>query len=230
MISVVIPVLNQLFLTNKLLDYISNNTVKPVEIFLIDNNSTEDIQIVVSSHPDLNIIYMKQKRNIGVNAAWNIGIQLAKGNFLSILNNDIIIPKFFFEYIEELMTRRLEVGICVPNTIDDKMFVLTTENYSYVKTVPLGKREGWAFTIRTSIARNFYPIPIDLKLFFGDDYLFEKTRELKNTVVKMITNPIYHYGSVTLSETLGDLRTLKSLKDEREIWEKLKNDQTNTNK
>ena len=122
MISVVIPVLNQLFLTNKLLDYISNNTVKPVEIFLIDNNSTEDIQIVVSSHPDLNIIYMKQKRNIGVNAAWNIGIQLAKGNFLSILNNDIIIPKFFFEYIEELMTRRLEVGICVPNTIDDKMF------------------------------------------------------------------------------------------------------------
>ena len=223
MISVVIPVLNQLFLTNNLLDYISDNSVKPVEIFLIDNNSSEDIQSAVDSHPNLNIIYMRQKKNIGVNAAWNIGIQLAKGNFLSILNNDIILPKFFFKYIKELMIKHKEVGICVPNTVEDKTTVITTESYPYIKTFPLARREGWAYTIRTSVARECYPIPTNLKLFFGDDYLFGKTRELGYTVVKMVTNPIYHYGSITLSATLGDSKTLQSLKDERKIWEGMKN-------
>jgi GT2 family glycosyltransferase len=222
MISVVIPVLNQLFLTNNLLDYISNNTVKPVEIFLVDNASSEDIQSSVRAHPDLNIIYLRQKKNIGVNASWNIGIQLAKGNFLSILNNDIILPKFFFKYIRELMIKHKEVGICVPNTVEDKTTVVTTESYPYIKTSPLSKREGWAFTIRSSIASACYPIPRSLKMFFGDDYLFGKTRELGYTVVKMITNPIYHYGSITLSSTLGDLRSLELLKDERKIWEGMK--------
>ena len=37
-ITVVIPVLNQSFLTDNLLSYISSNLVKPLEIILIDNN------------------------------------------------------------------------------------------------------------------------------------------------------------------------------------------------
>ena len=222
MISVVIPVLNQSFLTNNLLDYIEKNTVKPGEIFLVDNASTEDIQSIVSKHHDLNIIYLRQKKNIGVNAAWNIGIHLSKGEFLSILNNDIIITKFFFEYIEELMTKQPNVGICVPSTIRDKTTVLMVETYPYIKTFPLGKREGWAFTIRSKIAKACYPIPEDLNLFFGDDYLFGKTREMKYSILRMVTNPIYHYGGMTLSNTFGESKTLELLKNERKIWEKIK--------
>jgi hypothetical protein len=120
------------------------------------------------------------------------------------------------------MDKQPKVGICVPSTIKDKTFVLTSEDYPYVKIRLLGKREGWAFTIRTEIAKDCYPIPKDLKMFFGDDYLFGKTREMEYSIVKMITNPIYHYGNVTLSSTFGDAKTLELLKNERKIWENIK--------
>jgi len=222
MISVVIPVLNQLFLTSNLLKYISENTVKPAKIFLIDNNSSEDIKSAVDCYKDLNIVYIKQRKNYGVNAAWNIGIQFSEEGIISFLNNDIIIPKFFFEYIEELMTKNPKVGICVPTTVKDKSSVLTIDSYSDIRTSPLGKREGWAFTMRTSLARVCFPIPKELKFFFGDDYLFGRTLEMGYTVVKMENNPIYHYGSVTLSEEIGDSKTLELLKDERKVWEEIK--------
>ena len=222
MISVVIPVLNQKFLTNNLLKYISNNTVKPGEIFLVDNASTEDIKSIVSNHLDLNIIYLRQEKNIGVNASWNIGIDLCTGDLLGVLNNDIVIPKFFFEYIERLMNRHPKIGICVPSTVKDKTTVLTTENYPYVKTTFLGKREGWAFTIRSKIAKDCYPIPKDLNMFFGDDYLFSKTKEMEYSIVKMVANPIYHYGNITLTATLGETKTWNLLKNERKVWERIK--------
>jgi GT2 family glycosyltransferase len=98
-ITVVVPVLNHLFLTDNLLSYISSNLVKPVEIILVDNNSFEDIVSLVPKYKELNIVYLKQNNNIGVNAAWNLGISLAKGSLISILNNDIIISKYFFKYI-----------------------------------------------------------------------------------------------------------------------------------
>lgn len=225
MITVVIPVLNQIFLTNNLLNCISSNTVKPLEIILVDNASTEDIGGIVFSHRDLNILHLKQKRNIGVNASWNLGILYAKGDLISVLNNDIIITKFFFEYIEELMKSHPKVGICVPNTVKDKTLVLSAESYPYIKTNPLGKREGWAFTIRTALAKDHYPIPKELKMYFGDDYLFGHVRKKGLEIVKMVTNPIFHYGSITLETTLGDVRSIELLKEERVVWEKIKSEQ-----
>jgi hypothetical protein len=116
-----------------------------------------------------------------------------------------------------------KIGICVPNTIRDKAVVLTMEKESYIKIKSLGKREGWAFTIRTEIAKKFYPIPSELKMFFGDDYLFDNTRKQEFEIVKMFTNPIYHYGSVTLESNLGDVKSIELLKKERKIWEEIKN-------
>jgi len=221
MITVVLPVLNQIFLTNNLLGYISSNMLRPIEIILIDNASTEDIHSLVQCHKDLNIVYLRQKRNIGVNASWNLGISLAKGNLISILNNDIIITSFFFKYIDELMSKHKDVGICVPSTTNDKFSVMACQSYPYIKTSPLGKREGWAFTIRSEIAKR-YPIPESLKMFFGDDYLFANARKENFRIVKMVTNPIYHYGSITIEKNIGNVRSIKLLKEEREIWEKVK--------
>jgi len=108
--------------------------------------------------------------------------------------------------------------------VKDKTVVLTMEKEPYIKIKPLGKREGWAFTIRTEIAKKSYPIPSKLKMFFGDDYLFGNTREQEFEIVKMVTNPIYHYGSITLASNLGDVKSIKLLKEERKIWEEMKNE------
>jgi GT2 family glycosyltransferase len=221
MISVIVPVFNQIFLTDSLLSYISTNLVKPLEVILVDNNSTENIASLVPKYKDLNIVYLRQRKNWGVNNAWNIGIQVAKGDLISILNNDIIISKFFFKYIQKVMDDNPNVGICYPATIGKKYHILQADKEPEIVLELSGYREGWAFTIRTNIARDCYPIPSELRMFYGDDYLFEYTRKRKFGVVRMLTNTIYHYKSVTVSVSLGD-SSWGILQQERKVWNKIR--------
>jgi glycosyltransferase involved in cell wall biosynthesis len=223
MISVVIPVFNQIVLTDLLLSYISVNVVKPLEIILVDDNSTENIASLVPKYKDLNIVYSRQRKNWGVNSAWNVGIRAAKGDLISILNNDIIISKFFFKYVQKVMDDNPNIGICYPATIGKKSLILQADKEPQIAIEVSGYREGWAFTIRSKIAKDCYPIPPELRMFCGDDYLFESTRKRKFEVVRMLTNPVYHYTSVTLSASLGS-KTDTILEEEKKLWNKIKNE------
>lgn len=218
MISVIIPVLNQLDLTKQLFGCIAKNTIQPSEIILIDNASEEDFSIFPEKFNCLNIKYIRNEKNIGVNPAWNLGISLAKYKYISILNNDIIISSSFFKKIFEVFEnpKNKEIGIVVPNTVKNKDYALENDDYPII--MDLKKREGWAFTIRKEILDKIDPIPPELNLFFGDDYLFNSSLCNGYKNVKIINSNIYHYKGASSSDELKP-----TMKKEREEWDKIKN-------
>ena len=87
MLSVVVPVLNEVEITDGFLASVRANTVRPDAIVLIDNGSTDDIKSLVEKYPDLNINYVWNKSNVGVNEAWKQGIRLENSPIERILNN-----------------------------------------------------------------------------------------------------------------------------------------------
>ena len=220
MISVIIPVLNQCQLTKDLFKNIRENTVKPDEIILIDNGSIDETSKLKDEFFDLNIYYFHFKSNMGVNKSWNFGIDHSKNKIISILNNDIIINKFFFQNILKTMENK-STGICVPETVQEKSKVFeSTENF-FLK--PLKKREGWAFTIKKEIIYKYGYIPEELDRTHGDDYLFYCAKKQKYEIFKMMGNFIYHYGSTTtVNEIINKGLPYPQLNNEREKWIKIK--------
>ena len=215
MISVVIPVLNNHNYTRELLTDIFMNVVKPDDIIIIDNGSEESYEDMIRILRNPTINYIRFSENRGVNAAWNLGIMLAKNELVTVLNNDILLNMYFFKKILETMQDPF-VGICVPATLKEAKFYDKDES---VKIRDLARREGWAFTIRKNIVNKCGYIPDKLKIFCGDDFLFDSSTKIGFRNVKMLNNHVFHYGSVTVKQY--DLeRTM--LKAEKICWEQIK--------
>ena len=221
-ISVIIPFYNQVQLTYNLLLNIIENTYLPTQIIVIDNGSTEKVKLI-TRFTGLNINYVRNDTNTGVNAAWNLGIKLVdkECKLVSILNNDITISGFFFEKINYTFNLDPLIGIAVPHSHPYPDIARKTV-FSPTAIVDIDKREGWAFTIRKEVIDKIPPIPSDLKIFYGDDYLFHLTKVLGYKRVKMVDNYIFHKLSTTLRSLWRKDQEKSIQHEERVIWFKLK--------
>ena len=221
-LSVVLPVFNLIEMTKNLLVMIANNTIKPNEIFIIDDAGIDDYKTLVDKYSSLDIFdiqYIRNKENMGTNACWNLGISKATGDLISILNNDIIINLKFFEHILDTMKDE-SIGICIPRNVgldgkinDDSQKILS----------PITKREGWAWTIRVDLAREFFPIPSQLRTFFGDDYIFEHVAR-SGKIMKMEHNKIIHMKTTTMGTFWGPGKIKQTIGAERIEYNKIMRD------
>lgn len=89
-ISVIIPAYNAEAFIEKTLDSVFNQTLKPHEVIVVDDGSTDNTSSIVDSY---DIKYVKQG-NKGTATALNNGIKHASGNVLALLDHDDIwLPK-----------------------------------------------------------------------------------------------------------------------------------------
>lgn len=107
-ISVIVPIYNVEEYLDKCLDSLVNQTLKDIEIILINDGSPDNSEKIVKKYIKEygeKIIYHK-KENEGQGIARNYGIDLAKGEFISFVDSDDYIDKTMFEklynkYLEE---------------------------------------------------------------------------------------------------------------------------------
>lgn len=213
-LTAIIPVIKDKFL-GPLLENIRANHEKPFEIIVIDNGNGI-AKKTCKKFSDLPIKYLKQKTNLGVNGSWNLGIEQAKTELVSVLNDDIIIPPQFFETIVDTFQTYPNTGIVVPQTISDQRRVVEIFRPATVQSFT--QREGWAFTIRKDVTE---PIPVSLHTFYGDDFLINLVRDKGLWSLKVTNLPIYHY--VGISQNLDERKRLKlpTLDQDRAAWEAL---------
>lgn len=220
MITVVMPVYNQIQYTKNILTRTSLNKIKPTEFIIIDNNSSENIKKIVNKFKNkLNITYIKNDINIGVNPAWNLGLKLAKTKYISILNNDLVLNNLFYKKIIDAFNLNENIGIVCPKTIKNPYKINEKDDHSKVKLIPMKKREGWAFTIKKEIIDKIKLIPNELKFFCGDDYLFYMTKYLNYKIMKMTNNQIYHWKNQTLKSEIPNWKQ-NELKKEKMLYKK----------
>ena len=218
MISVIVPVMNEHKITDEFFNYVSKNTLIPDDIILIDNGSTPSMKKIVDKYKNLNIRYVRHENNIGVNPAWIEGLKMSKHNIVSILNNDIVFGKYFFETIVKTMNEP-NIGYCVPTTIGkagmiQEVFKVEKPNKP-LKLEEMRMREGWAFTIRKDIIEKHGHIPEPLKIWFGDNYLFQLVQvKEKMKCVRILSEPIIHYESITFNKNKKDFK----IEEEHKFW------------
>jgi len=210
-IGVVIPFVQDTYI-GPLLNCIERNSVRPDEIIMIDN-SKKDTKLQITH---LHLQHFRPSSPLGVNASWNYGIKelIEKDcDLISILNDDLLVEDLFFEKLIRLASKHPEAGVLCPETLRSPEALKNALPIGSESVCGMKKREGWAWTIRASLARTIPPIPGEMKTFCGDDWYWHRCRAQGRPWMKMINNRCFHYvgQSTVLMDVRKDLRVEKSI-------------------
>lgn len=98
--SIIVPVYNRPQEVDELLASLCEQTVKDFEVVIVEDGSSEPCDAVCRRYAQQLYIQYLVKTNGGPSAARNYGAERAKGDYLLILDSDIIAPT---TYIEEVV-------------------------------------------------------------------------------------------------------------------------------
>ena len=124
-LSIIAIVIDNLEITKRFVSSIKQYTTCNYELILIDNgsNDKETIEFLKNSADK----YFRFDKRVSVSNAWNKGIDLAKGEYLVIANNDTIVPRNWFEKLKKPFEIDKNCGIVSPLTFWNYNFGLDTK-------------------------------------------------------------------------------------------------------
>ncbi|MFH0921106.1 MAG: glycosyltransferase [Fibrobacterota bacterium] len=114
--SIVMLTFNQLSYTRQCLESIRTNTDTPFELILVDNGSTDGTPEWLLSEEKAGHIQkvILNGKNLGVAAGWNIGMRVATGDYLLILNNDVLAADSWLRNLLRCAESRPDIGMAGP--------------------------------------------------------------------------------------------------------------------
>ncbi len=98
--------------TVELLESLKNISYTNTEIILVDNGSDQPPDLIKNEYPKVTLI--KNETNLGFAAANNIGIRHAKGEFILLVNNDVIVTPNFLEPLVLKLVQNRNTGMVSP--------------------------------------------------------------------------------------------------------------------
>lgn len=105
-ISIVIPVYNRAKLLAAALGSVAAQTFKDIEIIVVDDGSTDDVNATLNDFDHLPVTLVRHAQNKGAAAARNTGIQTARGNFIAFLDSDDVwLPNKLEVQLEDLKSQ-----------------------------------------------------------------------------------------------------------------------------
>lgn len=97
LVSIIVPTLEEGKYLDNLLESIRNQTYEPIEVIVVDADSTDDT-VQIAKHYGAKVIRFSE-RNLA--AAKNVGVSNALGNLLLFVDADCILPH---NYVEEVVS------------------------------------------------------------------------------------------------------------------------------
>ncbi len=87
-VSVIIPTYNRCHKLKKAVESVLNQTYTDFELIVVDDDSTDNTGRMIEELKDDRIIYHGNRINLGGSGSRNVGIELAKGEFIAFLDDD----------------------------------------------------------------------------------------------------------------------------------------------
>jgi len=96
-VSIVIPAYNEECHIKECLDSIAEQTVRPFEVIVVDNNSKDRTAEIARS---FSFVTLTREKKQGLIPARNTGLNLAKGDILSRIDADVQLPRNWVEHLQ----------------------------------------------------------------------------------------------------------------------------------
>ncbi|HET6149957.1 MAG TPA: glycosyltransferase [Polyangia bacterium] len=118
LVSVVILVRDNLALTRACIDSIYRHTPGAIELVLVDNGSSEDVAGMARelAAAGRRVVYLRNARNEGFAYGCNQGIAAAHGDYLVLLNNDVVVSAGWLRRQLALLAMDRTIALVGPTT------------------------------------------------------------------------------------------------------------------
>ncbi len=148
-LSIIIPVWNASRTIRLCLDGIMHQTIKPYEVIVIDDRSTDNSSEIIKRY---NVKLLQNTENKGPAYSRNRGAKIATGDIFLFVDSDIVIPAnavaLVIEKFKEIPDATCICGIYSKYPLIDKGFI------SYYRTLQthIWKKTGCGFTTRFTVS------------------------------------------------------------------------------
>ena len=99
--SLIIPVFNRPDEVDELLESLCHQTVKDFEVLIVEDGSQRDCKAVVDKYSDRLDVKYFMKPNSGPGQSRNYGAERAQGEWLIILDSDVVLPEGYLAAIKK---------------------------------------------------------------------------------------------------------------------------------
>lgn len=208
MISIIVPVYNVEKYLPACLDSICHQTLKELEIILVDDGSTDNSGRIAEQYAlqDKRIRVVHQ-RNGNPGATRNVGLELATGEYIGFVDSDDWIePEMYKKMYDSMVSNGSELVVCGVSVeyTHEKRYIQQQVEKDYTEYEPehlldlffsLKKRNLFAYPVnklyRTSILRKYQLQFPDILPY--EDLIFNLNYYMKIESVSLVEDMFYHY-------------------------------------
>ena len=101
--SIIVPVFNRPDEVDELLESLSNQTLKDFEVIIVEDGSVKTCKDVCDKYADILVLHYYFKENSGPGQSRNYGAERANGDYLLILDSDVVLPEGYLQAVEDTL-------------------------------------------------------------------------------------------------------------------------------
>jgi glycosyltransferase involved in cell wall biosynthesis len=101
--SIIVPVYNRPDEVDELLESLSNQTIKDFEVIIVEDGSVKSCKDVCDKYADILALHYYAKENSGPGQSRNYGAERASGEWLIILDSDVVLPKGYLAAVDNAL-------------------------------------------------------------------------------------------------------------------------------
>ena len=161
-ISVIIPAYNIEKYLGELLDCLKRQTLKPYEIIVVNDGSTDYTEQVACKYKNVKVI---TTANQGVSAARNIGLKASSGDYIAFLDGDDLIAD---DYLEKLLAADGDLVKCSFEEFGDieKTHNIKDNDVEFQK----GYYHSFEYTVWASLIKRDLLDKYNIRFIDGENY------------------------------------------------------------
>ena len=199
-VSVIIPVYNVEKYLRECLDSVVNQTLKDIEIILVDDGSTDSSLSICNEYAkkDSRITVLQQDHK-GAGAARNKGLEIAQGEYLSILDSDDF---FELDMLENMLNeaKKYNLDICICDSQDFDMRLQKIYDNTSIKKDLLPSKKVFSVS-------DFPLYVFQFTVGWSWDKLFKREFVLKNNLkfqnLRSTNDMLFVYMALALAQRMS---------------------------
>lgn len=228
MLSIIIPVYNQLIYTRNCLNYLSLLNQNNIEVLLINNNSNDGTKEFLDNYKEIkNFKVIYNNKNTGFGYACNQGFKESSGNNILFLNNDIKLNDRNIKW-NEIIEQEIENN---PNCLVGPTGGFIKKDYSYGyetndENTEINYMSGWCLASKKNILEkliegsNQGPFNAEIYFCYFEDTHMSFLATKLGINFKIIDLPLVHLGKKTSATINTGKLYLESKEKFIKIWKK----------
>lgn len=203
--SVIVPVYNSEETIGRCIDSLLDQTLRNIEIIVVDDGSTDNTSLVCYSYEDERLRFITQE-NGGVSKARNKGLDVARGKYILFCDSDDWVEKNFVESLcnefKDLNVDLVVCGICLNDIQSGNVSAKSSKSFEKKVFdssgfIELREKDLLAYPVNKAFKKDLidkFSLSFDVNLSECEDLVFNLNyiSKMENKMV-VIPDILYHY-------------------------------------